>query len=192
MDQKAGIIVNIKKADVDSQPNMSSFWLMASVAENRGFTMIYDPNLFFFIGEVYWSMELQAFPTNPPCCHILFQSEKQETGRNLQKVLRLERQVSGSILNISSWIGRRRRSHGVRVEPIVLWRIPLQWIGKGEASPGNSWWNSKLERSISVMINSLSSAIDYWWLFMTMVADAFPSWKPRCALRSLHMVIEIS
>ena len=50
MDQKAGIIVNIKKADVDSQPNMSSFWLMASVAENRGFTMIYDPNLFFF----YW------------------------------------------------------------------------------------------------------------------------------------------
>jgi hypothetical protein len=25
MDQKAGIIVNIKKADVDSQPNMSSF-----------------------------------------------------------------------------------------------------------------------------------------------------------------------
>ena len=25
MDQKAGIIVNIKKADVDSQPNMGSF-----------------------------------------------------------------------------------------------------------------------------------------------------------------------
>ena len=42
MDQKAGIIVNIKKADVDSQPNMGSFWLMGSVAENRGFTMIYD------------------------------------------------------------------------------------------------------------------------------------------------------
>ena len=26
----------------------------------------------------------------------------------------------------------------------------------------------------------------------TMVADVFPRWKPRCALRSLHMVIEIS
>lgn len=46
MDQKAGIIVNIKKDQksgfVDSPPNMGSFWLMASVVE-----MIYDPNLFF-------------------------------------------------------------------------------------------------------------------------------------------------
>jgi hypothetical protein len=61
MDQKAGIIVNIKKADVDSQPNMSSFWLMASVAENRGFTMIYDPNLFFFLLVRYieaWNFRL--------------------------------------------------------------------------------------------------------------------------------------